>query len=251
MTIAKNALREKIRRKELYIAAAIGFLVLTAFSSGAGTITINGKSITDYESLIPILITIVNVICGLLAIVLSIRTIPNEYERKTSHLVWVRGISQAQYHGGLALANIAASLLAAGMMYMGILLFSIVKHRVEGLPRLLPAFLILSVSVTIVSLLTSVLSIRLPVMAAGMIAAICYLTGILHGALDVYRGMVGGVVSLMLRGLLFLIPDLNEIQTQAGNLIRGYGISMHEIVKGLLFIYILSIFLFIWKRKEV
>ncbi len=231
MSIAGNALREKIRRKELYILAAVGLLVILVFCSGAGTITVNGEPITDYGNMISIMISVVNFISGALAIVLSLRTIPNEYERKTSHLIWIRGISQTRYHGELALANVAASLFATAVMYGGLLVFTIVKQETGRIFALLPAFLVLSISISIVSMLTSILSIRLPGMAAGLAATICYLVGVFHNALDVYRSMVTGLISFVLKTLLIVLPDLNNIQSQAGAvLLTGtYGLSVRNL----------------------
>lgn len=250
MTILENALKEKVRRKDLYIVTVIGLLVLLIFGTGAGTITMDGKEITDFENLSSILITVINVICGALAIVLSLHTIPNEYERKTSHLIWIRGVSQSRFHGELALANGISSLLSEGILYLGLLVFVIMKGKGAEAWKLIPAFLIVAISVFLVSLFTSMLSIVLPDMLAGTIAAICYLVGILHGVLDVFRNMVTGIGSLLLKGILFVIPDLNAIQKQAGNMLRGNSVEVHIIWKGLLTVYIISLLLFVFRKNE-
>lgn len=250
MTITINAIKEKIRRKELYIVTVIGILILLLFGTGSGTITIGGRPITDYESLAPILIIIINAICGALAIALSIRTIPNEYERKTSHLIWIRGVSQTRFHGELALANGISSLIAEAILYMGFILFMFSKGKGEEVWRVIPAFVIMAVSILIVSLFTSVLSIVLPGMVTGVIVSICYLAGIFHGILELVSNMISGVGSALLRGVLFAVPDLNALQAQAGNVIRGNSIESHVIWKGLLVIYIISIFFSVFKRKE-
>lgn len=250
MTITANTLKEKIRRKELYIVTIIGLLILLAFGTGTGTITMNGKPITDYDNLAPILITIINVICGALAIVLSIHTIPNEYERKTSHLVWIRGVSQPRFHGELALANGISCLISEAILYLGLLAFMIIKGRGNEAWKLIPAFGIVAISILIVSLFTSMLSIVLPGMLTGAVVTICYLAGILHGLLDTFRGMVSGIGSVLLKGILFIIPDLNEIQSQAGNILKGNSVDTHAIWKGLLILYVISLLVFIFRRKE-
>lgn len=250
MTIAANALKEKIRRKELYIVTGIGLLILLVFGTGAGTISMNGKAITDYENLAPVLITIINVVCGALAIVLSLRTIPNEYERKTSHLVWVRNVSQVRFHGELTLANGISSLIAEAILYGGLLVFMFTKGKGSEVWKLLPAFCIVAISILIVSVFTSVLSIVLPEILAGALAAICYLAGVLHGVLDLFRNVITGIGSTLLKGILFVVPDLNAIQTQAGNILQGKSIEIHVIWKGLLVLYCISLLLFVLKKKE-
>lgn len=204
--------KQKNQGRELYIVTAIGLLILLLFGTGVGTITINGEPVTDYENMAPILITVINVICGALAIVLSLHTIPNEYARRTSHLVWIREVSQPKYHGELALASAVGSLLSEAILYLGLLLFMIMKGRGSEVWRWIPAFLIVSVSILLISLFTSVLSVILPDMLAGTIAAACYLVGILHGLLDTFRDMAEGIGSILLKGLLLVIPDLNEIR---------------------------------------
>lgn len=250
MVIMLNAIREKIRRKELYIISAIGLLILLGFGTGAGTITMDGVPITDYENLAPIMLTIIHCICGTWAIVLSLRTIPNEYERKTSHLIWIRGVSQARYHGELALANAVMSLISEGILYLGLMIFTFAKGKGSEVWRLMPAFLIMAVSILIVSMFTSLLSAVLPGMAAGAIVVACYLAGVLHSVLDTVRGMVSGLASVLLKGILWLIPDLNEIQSQAGQFLRGDAVDIHIIWKGLLTIYLLSICLYFCRKKE-
>lgn len=94
MEIVLNVVKEKIRKKMLYITTVLGILVVMIFSSDMGSLTIGGKNIKDYYVLIPILINVVNFLSGAIALAMSITTIPNEYERRTSHLIWSRGISQ-------------------------------------------------------------------------------------------------------------------------------------------------------------
>lgn len=250
MTIAINALREKIRRKELYVVSLIGLLILLIFGTGSGSISIDGKPITDYENLAPLMITMINVICGALAIVLSLRTIPNEYERKTSHLIWIRDVSQVRFHGELAVANIIGSLLAEAILYLGLLIFMISKGRSSEIWRLIPAFLIMAISIAIVSLFTSMMSIVLPGMFAGVIATICYVAGVLHGMLELFGGMISGLGSALIKGVLVIIPDLNEIQSQAGNVLKAEAVDAHVIFTGLLALYVISLFVFVCKKKE-
>lgn len=250
MTITINALKEKIRRKELYVVAILGLFLVIFFSSGGGTLTIGGEPITGYHKMAPIMVIVVNALSAALAIALSIRTIPNEYERKTSHLIWIRDVKQWQYHAALSLANIISSLMAALIMYAGLFVFAIIKHETQGIYRLIPAFFIMAIGVCIVSLFTSLLSIVLPGMAAGVIAIGCFLVGILHSVLDIVRNMVGGFTGGILSILLKIIPDLNEIQAQAGHMISGEAISAHVILKDLLILYILTLFFFVFKKKE-
>lgn len=250
MTIAITALKEKIRRKELYIVSVIGVMILLLLGTGSGSLSINGTAITDYKLLAPILMIVVNAIACVLALAMSISTIPNEYERNTSHLIWIRGISQARYHGELAIANIVSGLLAEAILFGAMVVFMLSYDKGSEVWRLLPAFLIVGINMIIVSVLTSVCSIMFPKFVAGTIAIGIVLVGIFYSLLELFKDIIGGFGGNMLKYILKLVPNLHEIQTQAGNVLSGGNVDTHALWKGLLVAYILFVILLVWKRKE-
>lgn len=250
MMIAITAIKEKIRRKDLYIVGVIGLVLVLLFCSGGGSITIDGEPISGYANLAPIMIIMINALGGAIAIALSIHTIPNEYERRTSHLIWIRGIKQWRYHAELTIANVISSLIATAIMYAGLIVLSLVKNQGNGIWRMIPAFFILAISITIVSVLSSVLSIFLPSMAAGILAGGCFAVGVLHSILEIVANTIGGFSGNMIKVVLAVLPDLHGIQKQAGNLIGGTAVDVHVIWKGLLTIYILTLGFIVFKKKE-
>ncbi len=250
LVIMKNALRERLRRKELYIIVVIGVLLFLLCSSESATISISGEPLTGFQNMFLVLHTIINAIGCLLGVVLSIRTIPNEYERRNSHLIWVRGISQQTYHAGLALANMLSSIFATGILYIMLIIFTLVKGDGQAVWKLLVAFLIVAINVGITSLLASALSVVLPSAVTGTIGSLLVIMGILHGVLDLYRSMAGGMAGTSLRILLKIIPDLHGIQMQAQNFVMGKTVDVHLILTGLLMLYICSAGIMIFKRKE-
>lgn len=250
MEIIKNVIREKIRRKILYVVSLVGLLILLLFSTGTGTITIGGKPITNYSILVPILVTIISFISQALAVVLSISTIPDEYERKTSHLIWVRGIKQYKYHMLLAMGNAAVCILSAFIMYVGLVLFSSIHGYEQIYERAVPSFCIIMVNVVLISVLTSVLSIVLPVFVNGIIMTVVLIVGTFHGTLELLGSVLSGMASKLLRVILWIVPDLNSIEKQAGNVIAGRAVDIHAVLVGLLTIYVISIFFYVFKKRE-
>jgi len=250
MSIAVTALKEKIRRKELYIVSIIGVLILLVFGTGTGSLSINGVAITDYKILAPILIVVVNAVGCVLTLIMSLSTIPNEYERHTSHLVWIRGISQARYHGELALANVFAGLISEGILFIAMLAFIITQGKADEAWRLIPAYLLVGINITIMALLTSVLTVVLPKFAAGSIAALVAFCGILHGLLSTLKDMLGGFGGQLIKYILKVIPNLHNIQNQAGNVFGKANVDAHSIWVGLLIIYILVVCIMVAKKKE-
>lgn len=250
MTILKNALREKIRRKELYIVACITLMLLFLCGSGSATLSIDGKPITDFENMLGVMHVIGNFASCMLAVMLSVSTIPNEYERKTSHLVWIRGISQLRYHLSLAGANAVSAIYAAAVLYLGIGIYIAASGRTDCLLRLFSAFPILCINVVLISLLVSVASIVLPAFAAGLLGAVYVVVGAFHGILEIYAGVIGGLSATLVKVFLWMIPDINGIQIQAKQIILGKNISLHTILSGMLACYLISGCFLVFRKKE-
>lgn len=251
MTIALTAFKEKLRRKELYIVSIIGVLIVILFGSGAGQISIDGIAVTDYKMLAPIILIVVNAVCCILSVIMSLNTIPNEYERRTSHLVWIRKVSQARYHGELAAANVLSGLASELILFAAVVIFMIIHGHSGEIAKLIPAFLIIGVNVIIVCLITSAFTIFLPKTAAGFISAFITLSGVFHGVLMLLKDILGGFAGGFIKAVLTVIPDLNEIRAQAGNVLSGSNFDIHPILKGLLAAYVFAVVIMLVKKKEV
>lgn len=250
MTIAFTALKEKIRRKELYIVTAIGAFILLVFGTGSGSITINGEAVTDYKILAPILLIVVNAISCVLAVIMSLGTIPNEYERNTSHLVWIRKIPQYRYHGQLALANTFTGLISEAILFVPMFIIMMSNGRADEFLQLVMAYFIIGLNVTIVCVMTSALSIVIPKFMAGAIAAAATIVGIFSSLLAILKDIIGGFGGVMVKYALKVIPNLHEIQSEAANALCGNHIDIHVILTGLLAVYVLTVLIFVFKRKE-
>jgi len=251
MTIAFTALKEKIRRKELYIVTAIGALILLLFGTGPGSISINGEAVTDYNMLAPVLLIIINAISCILAVIMSLGTIPKEYERNTSHLVWIRKIPQYRYHGELALANIISGLISAAILFVPMFIFMVSNGRAGEILQLFAAYLIVGINITIVCVMTSVLSVVIPDVVAGAIAAAVTLIGIFSSLLTILADMLEGVGKVVLEYALKIVPDLHGIQHEAANALCGTEVDTQVVLTGLFSICICAIFFFVFKRKEI
>lgn len=248
--ILGNALKERIRRKELYIVVVIGVLMILFCGSDSTSISINGEPLVSFRNMFMVMHVLINVIGCILAVILSLRTIPKEYELHTSHLVWVRGISQAKYHGGLAAANILATAISVGILYVALAGYAVAKGYVSYVPKMLPAYLIMVMSVSLVSLFVSVLSICMPSMAVGVLAVLFAGVGVLHVFLELFKSTVAGVGGAGISFLLRIIPDLNGLQKQAYNMIVGEPIDAHLLWTGLFALWVISVGLFVFKKKE-
>lgn len=250
MGIMKNALRERMRRKDIYVVIAVGILIVMMCMSGTATLAIDGVPVTEFSMMMPLVMNIISVLGGAIAIALSLKTIPNEYERKTSHLVWIRGVSQWKYHGQHALANIVSSLGALLVLYGSVMVFAGMRGEASVLVKGVPAFVLFAISTAAISLFTSVVSMVLPGMAAGIVCASCMLAATMYPVLETLSGILSGVARQLVRGILFVLPDLYSVQQQAANLLLGKAINIHSVLAGILVIYLCSVLLYFIRKKE-
>lgn len=250
MTIALTAFKEKLLRRELYIISVIAILILVIFSSGTGTISVGGEPVTGFKMLAPILLTVVNAFACVFAVITGLGTIPAEYERKTSHLIWIRNVPQYRYHGGLALANIMSAMCCEGILFLAITIFVIAGGKDAEAWRLVPAFLTVGVNVVAVSTITTALSLVFSKTIAGAVAAVYAAAGIFHELLLTLKDVLGGVGGDIVKYALKLIPDLNAVQTQAGNMLVGKDVDPHTIFAVLLAAYAFSMLILFYKRRE-
>ncbi len=248
--IMKNSLKERLRRKDIYVVMALGLLLVLLCMSGTVTLSIDGIPVTDIRLLLPFVLNVASVIGGGMAVAMSLGTIPNEYERKTSHLVWMRGISQWNYHGQLALANVISSVAALLVLYVGVMVFAEIKGETEVLLRSIAGFLIFAAGTAGVSLFTSAMSLLLPKLAAGAVSAAVMLAGTMQPVLRTLSGIVSGVSRGILKGILALTPDLYAAEAQAGEFLLGKQVDVHSIIGGFLFLYVGAVLIIIIRRKE-
>lgn len=250
MEISLNVIREKIRKKMLYITTVLGILVVIIFSSDMGSLTIGGRQIKDYYVLIPILIHVVNFLSGAIALAMSLTTVPNEYERRTSHLIWSRGISQSRYHMSLALGNVAVSWISGLILYVTLAVFAIVNGYSGMLGRIMAAALLMLLYTAIISMLSSALSIILPTIVNGVIMIILFAGGAFRSVLILLTAVLTGVGGTVMKRVIRLLPDLAGISRQGGNLAQGNPVDVHVIIMGMIVVWIAGIGILFFRRKE-
>ncbi len=250
MEITLNVIREKIRKKMLYITTILGIVVVMIFSTDMGSLTIGGKNIKDYYVLIPILINIVNFLAGAIALAMSISTVPNEYERRTSHLIWSRGVSQSRYHMGLAMGNVLVSWISGIILYLTLGVFAIVNSYTNIIAMIIAASIFMLIYTAIICMLTTALSIKLPTVVTGVIMIVLFAGGAFRSILKLLAAALTGTGGTVLKKLIGFIPDLSGISKQGGNLIQGKPVNVHVIVIGLLFIWIAGLGILVFRRKE-
>lgn len=247
--IALTALREKIRKKIFIAVTVISALLTLLLSTGSTSITVGGEPLTGYKMMMPIVITVLHAVSCIMAMVISLGTIPAEYERRTHHLILTRGVSQARYHGALTIANVVAALIAHGIFMAGAAVYMISQGHGSELLKLIPVFLISGISIAAVSTLSTALSAVMEKLPAGLIAGAVTAAGIFAPLLRLAQNMAGGFAGKLLGGMLLVLPDLHSIQSAAGKLLTDGSLALHPVFAGLLYTYIFTMIIMIYKRK--
>lgn len=250
MEIALNVIREKIRKKMLYITTILGIIVVAIFSSGTGTLSVGGKSLSDYYVLVPVLINVLNFLNGAIALAISCSTIPQEYERRTSHLIWSRGVSQSRYHMSLTAGNVVSSWISGIILYVTLAVFAVINGYSDMLGRIAAAALFMMLYTACVCILTSALSIKLPTLFTGTIMVIILVGGALRSVLNLTAAALTGFGGAVVKRAITLIPNLAGISTQAGNLVQSKPVNAHVIIMGLIVIWLAGLLVLILRREE-
>lgn len=250
LTITMNTFKEKIRSKALYITSITGFILMLLITTGNG-LSINGQNVLVFEDRVPVAMSVMQFLGSLLTIMISLQTIPNEFERKTTHLILSRGVKSWQYMFSLTAGNIFTSLVFTLSIYSSLIVFCLVLGKGNLLLHTLASILVLSINTMLLSGIVSVLSIWVPGFINGIIGLVLYFLGVFHGLLETVSNALEGVEGTLLQAGLWLIPNFSEVQKQASNILLSRTVDIVPVLIQLLFLYIVLGLTFLPFRKEV
>lgn len=220
MRIANNVLRENLRSKVLYVLAGLGLLVTTLLLTGNGTITnASGENLkATLRGTMLVGFNLMGVFGTLVTLVLSMNTIPREFERKTTHLLLVRPVHRWRLGLELLLGNILASWTFVALMSAGLVLGLLAHGGQAYLGRLALAVLALGLNTALMAGVTTLLSSRLPGPAAAFVALSLYGLGSFAGTLRVMFDLSEGLWGKIGPIILPLIPPIDGVIEQTAKL---------------------------------
>ena len=248
--IILNTCKEKLLRKDWIILSAVMLLLLLFFSGSNSTITVGGQELTDWAMMFPYFMIVGSLACGLSAIFMSAGAIPLEYERKNSHLVWTRGVSQPRYHFSVAVGNAFAATMAVAIFYLTCGIFTLMKNGDAIFVRLPVSFLLTLLVAITLSFLTSALSVKLPPAATTIIMAVVFVIGIMKNILNMLVSTMEGGSAAILRAAIYIWPNFSDMAAQASNFAQGRAVDIHMILGTGLMMYAGIVLLYILRRKE-
>jgi len=245
-----NSLREKIRSKTIYIVGGIGVAIIL-FLALNGSFSFDDKVLTDFHELVPMLLVMVNLFASILAIMLSLQTIPREFERKTTHLILVRGIKPWKYMFALTISNIIISIFSVFILSLSVIMYAFIQGELQVLFQILGGIFILGLNISVLSAVTSWISIKLPETITGFIGILIYFVGVFHSILSIFVKTREGFSRVLLEGLMTLVPNFAAVQKQSGQLVTGNYVDIYPLLLQGLFLYIILALTFVTFRKEV
>lgn len=259
MRIARNVVRENLRNKVLYLLAFLGILTVAALLLG-GTVQVQdeggGPAVNLTDSLlgtVQIGFTIIGLFSAVVAVVLSMNTVPREFERKTIHLLLVRPVERWQVALELLLGNVLTALALYALLSFGLVLVLAARGaNAHYLLSLVPGLLTLSLNVAFTACLTTLLSARLPGAVTAFLGLDVYVAGALRGVIDLglqmkisalERGASAAFWEVLRSIVLRFVPPVNEIAAEAAKcLTPGALLGAKVYVSALIWLYFAVLF---------
>ena len=249
--IILNTLKEKLSKKHILIVTILFAVLLFFFSAENSSISIGGKQLTDIDMLLPYFLLTGTFICALTAIFASANSIPIEYERKNSYLIWPRGISQSNYHISVSLGSAAFSAIITIVFYLTYITFILLKGGDMSLLGTVPISFLLTLSLIFpLSFITSALSVKLGFVTSSVIISALFVCGMFKGIFVMLLSAMQGTTSEVLKHALKVIPNFYDISAQASNFAQSMKFDLHILLGALLLMYFGLILLYVLKRKE-
>lgn len=208
--LAQATVLESVRRKDLYVAMILAILMIAA-ATMVGRFGISGLEIF----LKSVTLTVINLLSTILAVVFAARQMPEEISRRTIYPLLARPISRTDLILGKFFGS---SILAA----LGLSIFALIGWGALTLYGLHPGvifwqYLLLRLFVLILlCALTVTLSIFMTPQATVTIALLAAVgSQAFSQSVLLMDKTVSGGGQLVLRGLYFLLPELNLFDLSA------------------------------------
>jgi ABC-type transport system involved in multi-copper enzyme maturation permease subunit len=133
MAIAATTLGEAIRRRVLLIILMVGLSSIIIMPS-IGQLTPRGQT----QTLVDILLGILNITSAILAVTLTVYLLPNEVERRTIYTILSKPVQRWQFLLGKFLGSVAALTLMVGLMTAVLVLAYALQQQTANLKDLSP-----------------------------------------------------------------------------------------------------------------
>jgi len=236
-----NVLRENLRNKALYVITGIGFLLMMAMLAGQGGTVKDAAGndlLKDALGAMRVGFALIGVLGSLVTIVLSMSTMPREFERKTIHLLLVRPVSRWQVAGSFLVGNILTAWVLLLVLCVPLFFALTAKGAPDLAPRIFAAIPALALNLALITAVTTLASVWMPAPAAAFVGLLVY-------GFAAFSGTLGAIASIsreswapLLKLFLFLLPPTDGVARETLKLFGpGAGIDLRVYAGGLFYLW--------------
>ncbi|HWI66224.1 MAG TPA: ABC transporter permease [Symbiobacteriaceae bacterium] len=235
MALAWNVIRENLRNKVLYVLAGIGLLFLFVFLTGSGGKMTDGDGnnlLATAAGAMKAGLAITGVLGALVTVVLSMNTVPREFERQTIHLLLVRPIERWQLAGSFLLGNVLTAWVF--LLAMSLPLFAGLANRnAQGMfPALAGALLLVGLNMAAIAGLTTAFSTVISGPAAAFMGLLMYGFGAFGPELSALAARTP-----FSRLLVALLPPVGSLSGEAMKLFGPGALDGRAILVALIYLW--------------
>lgn len=256
MPLVGNVVRDGLRNRVLYLLAGLGLLLMFAMLVGSGgkvTDAAGHDLLADAEGAMRVGFAMAGLLSALVTVVLSMNTVPREFERGTVQLLLVRPVARWELGASFMLGNILNASLFLLVLVLPLFPALTVRGGAELMPRLATGILGLLLNVALTAALTTLLSVWLPGPVAGFLGLLFYGLGAFRPELAALVGLVEAWWAPLARVALAAVPPTGSVTAEMLKLFSpGLAPDARVVLGGLLYLWaVAGLTLVGFARREV
>lgn len=256
MPLVGNVVREGLRNRVLYLLAGLGLLLMFAMLVGSGgkvTDAAGNNLLADAEGAMRVGFAMAGLLSALVTVVLSMNTVPREFERGTIQLLLVRPRARWELGASFLLGNILSACLFLLVLVLPLFPALLVRGGAAQIPQLALSILGLLLNCAVIASLTTLLSTFVPGPAAGFLGLLFYGLGAFGPELGALVGLVEAWWAPLARLGVALLPPTGAVTAEMLKLFSpGMVLDARVLLGGLLYLWaVAGLTLVGFARREV
>jgi len=241
IAVALNVVREALRSRALHVLTGVGVLLMfLMLVTGGGSVRdpAGNDLLADASGAMRVGFAMAGFIGAVVTVVLSMNTVPREFERGTAELLLVRPAPRWQIGAGFVLGNVLSGWLF--LLVLAVPLFPALTVRggwdlVPALPLALAGLLL---NIAAVAALTTLLSLWLPGPAAGFLGLLAYGLGAFGPELSALVSLSDAWWPPLARAALTALPPTGAVTASVLQVfVPGGAVDPRPLLGGLLYLW--------------
>lgn len=241
MALVLNVVREGLRNRSLYVLTGVGLLLmflLLVTSGGTVRDAAGNDLLADAAGAMRVGFALAGFLGALVAVVLSMNTIPRECDRGTMELLLVRPLARWRIGAGFFAGNILSAWLFLLALVVPLFPALTLRGGAAQVPDLLLTLPGIFLNVALVSAVTTLVSVWLPGPAAGLVGLLAYGLGAFGPELAALVALTDAWWTPVARAGLWLVPPTGEVAASVLQRFAHGGVGdPRPVLAGLLYLW--------------